>query len=101
MDSGVVLRVGEALEVLVAFCAQQTEFPDEGEVLLLERARRRAAPALSDGFVEVATKVVPVADPGNELLTIDTVYSVVCGKRVSATLEAISLLKRVLAFERG
>jgi hypothetical protein len=100
MDSGVVLRVGEPLEVRVAFYVQKVDFPNDDQERLFEHARRKAAPALSEGFVEVTTKVTPVPDPGNHLRTLDTFYSVVYAKKSSAVGDAITLLKRALSFEK-
>jgi hypothetical protein len=100
MDSGVVLRVGEPLEVRVAFFVHKVDFPNDDQERLFEHARRKAGQALSEGFVEVTTAVTPVPDPGNDLRTLDTFYSVVYAKQSPAVGDAITLLKRALSFEK-
>jgi hypothetical protein len=100
MDSGVVLRVGEPLEVRVAFYVQKLDFPNDDQERLFDHARRKAAPALSEGFVEVTTAVTHVSDPGDRRRTLDTFYSVVYAKESSAVGDAITLLKRALSFDR-
>ncbi|MGA2447682.1 MAG: hypothetical protein ABTD50_03285 [Polyangiaceae bacterium] len=100
MDSGVVLRVGEPLEVRVAFYVQKVDFPNDDQERLFEHARRKAAPARSEGFVEVTTSVTSVPDPGNHLRTLDTFYSVVYAKESAAVGDAIRLLKRALSFDK-
>jgi hypothetical protein len=100
MDSGVVLRVGDPLEVRVAFRVQKVDFPNDDQEHLFAHARRKAAQAMSEGFVEVTTAVTPVPDPGDHRRTLDTFYSVVMAKQSVAMGDAIALLKRALSFEK-
>jgi hypothetical protein len=100
MDSGVRLRVGDALEVRIVLRAQKADFPNEDEAHLFERVRRLAAPALSDGFAEVATAVTPVKDPSDEERTLDTFYEITYAKRTSALNDALAELKFALSMEK-
>jgi hypothetical protein len=100
MDSGVRLRVGETLEVRVVLRVHKADFPNEDDGRLFERVRQLAAPALSDGFAEVATSVTPVSDPGDGARTLDTFYEITYAKPAAALSDAVAELKFALGLEK-
>jgi hypothetical protein len=100
MDSGVRLCVGEPLEVRIVLRAQKADFPNEDESHLFERVRQLAAPALSDGFAEVATAVTPMIDPSNVQHTLDTFYEITYAKPASALDVALVELKFAMCLEK-
>jgi hypothetical protein len=100
MDSGVRLRVGDALEVRIVLRAQKADYPNEDESALFERVRKLAAPALSDGFAEVATAVTPVLDPSDRHRTLDTFYEITYAKMAPALDDALVELKFALCLEK-
>jgi hypothetical protein len=104
MDSGVRLRLGDAsdpaLEVRVVLRAQKADFPAEDEVQLFDRVRRLATSTLSDGFVEVATAVTRVPDPGDSEQTLDTHYEITYSKRAAALDDALAELRLALGIEK-
>ncbi|HZU82994.1 MAG TPA: hypothetical protein VE987_08765 [Polyangiaceae bacterium] len=100
MDSGVRLRVAEDLEIRVVLRAQKADFPNEDESHLFERVRRLAAPAVSDGFAEVATAVTAVADPSDGDRTLDTFYEITYAKRAAALEEALAQLRFAMGLEK-
>jgi hypothetical protein len=100
MDSGVRLRLGETFEVRIVLRAQKADFPNEDEPHLFDRVRKLAAPALSDGFAEVATAVTRVADPGDSERTLDTFYEITYSKPAHALDDALVELKFALGLEK-
>jgi hypothetical protein len=100
MDSGVRLRLGSSFEVRVVLRAQKADFPNEDEPHLFERVRKLAAPAVSDGFAEVATAVTRVADPGDSERTLDTFYEITYSKAARALDDAVVELKFALGLEK-
>jgi hypothetical protein len=100
MDSGVRLRVGEALEVRIILRAQKADFPNEDERHLFDRVRQLAAPALSDGFAEIGTAVTKVTDPGDAERTLDTFYEITYSKPTRQLDDAVVELKFALGLEK-
>jgi hypothetical protein len=100
MDSGVRLRVGDALEVRIVMRAQKADFPNDGDAHLFERVRGLAALALSSGFAEVETTVTRVADPGDRERTLDTFYEITYAKTVVALDDAVAQLKFAMGLEK-
>ncbi len=100
MDSGVRLRVGESLEVRIVLRAQKADFPNEDEPHLFERVRQLAAPAVSDGFAEVATAVTRVTDPGDAERTLDTFYEITYAKPAPRLDDALVELKFAMGLEK-
>jgi hypothetical protein len=104
MDSGVRLRLGDAsnpaLEVRVILRAQKADFPTEDETQLFERVRRLAASSLSDGFVEAASAVTRVPDPGDSEQTLDMHYEITYSKRAARLEEAMAELRLALGIEK-
>ena len=94
MDAGVSIRPdapgasgGPAVHVCFVVRAQRTDFPNDGEEHLFERARALAARAQAHGYVEVRAEVRKVFDPGDGERTLDTWCEVFFEKPV-ADLEA-------------
>jgi hypothetical protein len=100
MDSGVRLRLTEPLEIRIVLRAQKADFPNEDEAHLFERVRKLAAPAVSDGFAEVATAVTRVTDPGDAERTLDTFYEITYSKRTARLDDAVAELKFALGLEK-
>jgi hypothetical protein len=100
MDSGVRLRVGEALEVRIILRAQKADFPNEDERHLFDRVRQLAAPALHDGFAEIGTAVTKVTDPGDSERTLDTFYEITFSKPTRRLDDALVELKFALGLEK-
>lgn len=76
MDAGISVHAGkadeQALRVRFHVRAQRTDFPNDGEDVLFERARRQAAPALERGYLELGAEVRKIFDPGDGQRIIDT-----------------------------
>jgi hypothetical protein len=100
MDSGVRLRLGEPFEVRIVLRAQKADFPNEDDGHLFERVRKLAAPAVSDGFAEIATAVTKVSDPGDAERTLDTFYEITYAKPASALDDAVVELRFALGLEK-
>jgi hypothetical protein len=102
MDSGVAVVCGRGLSVRVTLKAQASDFPREGDDQLLSRARGLIAGggAAIEGFQEVETAVVPIADPGSADRQIDTSCEVTFEK-VGVELDALKeQLMALLALRR-
>ena len=100
MDSGVRLRVTEALEVRIVLRAQKADFPNEDEPHLFDRVRQLAAPAVSDGFSEIGTAVTRISDPGDAERTLDTFYEITYAKQAPKLDDALVELKFALGLEK-
>jgi hypothetical protein len=100
MDSGVRLRVTDTLEVRVVLRVQKADFPNDDESHLFERVRALASQAVATGFVEVATSVTRVADPGDAERTLDTFYEITYAKPALALAEALPVLRFAMALEK-
>lgn len=100
MDSGVRLCFGDPFEVRIVLRVQKADFPNEDDGHLFERVRKLAAPAESDGFVEVSTAVTPVRDPSDSERTLDTFYEITYSKRTLAFDDALAELKFALCLEK-
>jgi hypothetical protein len=86
MDAGVfIVLAGPKVGFVVR--AQRSDFPNDGEDALFERARKLALPALQHGYTEASSQVRAVFDPGDSGRTIDT-WCEVTFEKPSASLEA-------------
>jgi hypothetical protein len=104
MDASTFVRaVGEGAGPAVGFTvrAQRTDFPNEAEAKLFERARRIAEAAVGRGFHERGSEVRQVRDPGNGERTIDTWCEVSFEKQVHDLEAAIVELRFALALEKA
>jgi len=100
MDSGVRLFFGDPFEVRIVLRVQKADFPNEDDAHLFERVRTLAAPAESDGFVEVGIAVTPVRDPSDGERTLDTFYEITYAKRAPALDDALVELKFAMSLEK-
>lgn len=100
MDSGVRLRVTDALEVRVVLRVQKADFPNDDETHLFERVRVLGAHAIAAGFAEVGTTVTRVADPGDAERTLDVFYEITYAKRALALADALAQVRFALALEK-
>ncbi len=71
MDSGIFVHAGRGAVGFVVR-AQHTDFPNETETQLFERARALATAALDRGYREVEATTRPIHDPGGGERMIDT-----------------------------
>jgi hypothetical protein len=100
MDSGVCVGASESLFVEFVVRAQANDFPAESKEQLLERARRLGADALTRGYAEVGTAVVPIQDPGERTRTLDTWYEVSYKRDVPGESELVEELRYALALNK-
>jgi hypothetical protein len=96
MDSGVSVTSGDLLTVRFVARAQGNDFPSESAEQLFVRARRLGKGSTARGYVEVATTVMPILDPGDRSRTLDTWYEVAFEKSVGDVDELVSELKYAL-----
>lgn len=102
LDSGV--RIGPlegGVRVRLVFRAQRTDFPTDEDVVLFDRVRTLAAPALAEGFAEVSTHVNVVTDPADPARTLDTFYEVSLSKEVPSLDDAFPVLRFALTLEKA
>ena len=100
MDGNVAACTGAGLAVRLTTRAQQSEFPNEDETLLLERARSRGRAATARGYAEVDCAIVPVYDPGDPTRTLDTWYEVSFGRPVANEGELVQELRFALGLDK-
>jgi hypothetical protein len=100
MDSGVAVRPGAALAVRFVVRAQASDFPEANADDLYARARICAADACGRGYAEVGVAEVPVRDPGDSTVTLDTWYEVAFERPVAGDDELESELRYALALEK-
>ncbi len=101
MDSGVAVKVKEALSVRVIVRAQRSDFPSDGAAVLFDRARELASLALSRGYVETETAAAPMQDPADPAHTLDTWYEVTFEKAVGSVDEAMTEVGFALKLEKA
>jgi hypothetical protein len=100
MDSGIFVHAAES-KVGFVVRAQRTDFPNDGEDRLFERARGLAAPALARGFREADAQVRKIFDPGDEGRTLDTWCELSYEKPVSDLEAAVDEVKFALTLEKA
>jgi hypothetical protein len=100
MDGHVAACTGNTLAVRFTTRAQQSEYPNEDETVLLNRARVLGNVALSRGYAEVDCAVVPVYDPGDPSRTLDTWYEVSFSRTVATVDELLQELRFALALDK-
>jgi predicted RNA binding protein YcfA (HicA-like mRNA interferase family) len=76
MDSGVAVVSGALTSVRLVVKAQAADYPAETEEQLFTRARALGDDAVSRGYREIETAVVPIPDPTDAARTLDTWYEV-------------------------
>ena len=89
MDSGVSLRVGDALSVKIVFRAQLSDFAGDDAERLFDRARELGVDVVHRGYSEAGTLTSHVRDPAEPTRTLDTWYEVWYEKPVASVEEAM------------
>jgi hypothetical protein len=100
MDSGASAVGGDVLAVRIVVRAQASEFGDESEAQLFDRARALGEDALVHGFVENDASVVQIPDPSDRSRTLDTWYEVSFQKPVADLEELYTELRYALQLEK-
>lgn len=100
MESGVSARCGTSMAVRFRVQVNRSDFPEEADQALFERARSLAEPGPARGYLEVGSEVVPLADPVDASSTVDTSYVVVFEKSVSDTDQLQDELRFALGLRR-
>jgi hypothetical protein len=98
MDSGV--RVHAEGSVAFVVRAQRSDFPNEPEEGMFERARKLGAAAVARGYQEVGQQMTRVPDPSDEGRTLDTWHEVSFQKPVASLDEAMAEVRFVLSLEK-
>ncbi len=99
MDSGAFIHAGD-LRVGFVVRAQRTDFPNEEDDRLFERARQLAAAAIARGYREVEAQVRKVVDPGDGTRTLDTWCEVGFDKHTAEIPAAIEEARFALSLEK-
>jgi hypothetical protein len=99
MDSGVF--VDEKLSVGFAVRAQKSDFPNDTDDKLFERARELGVTALARGYVESTAEIRTVVDPGDPGRVIDRWCEVAYRKATDAMDVAIDELRFALTLEKA
>ncbi len=100
MDSGIFVHAAES-KVGFVVRAQRTDFPNDGEDRLFERARALVAPAVARGYQEVDAQVRKIFDPGDADRTLDTWCELSYEKPVPDLAAAIDEVKFALTLEKA
>lgn len=103
LDSGVRVAplADGTFQVRLTLRAQRTDFPNDDESSLFDRARSIAQPAVAQGFHEVSTVATAVNDPVDGTRVLDTFYEVNLAHDVATVEDAVPVLKFVLALEKA
>ena len=101
LEAGVVVLGGESLGVRLTVRAEKVSFPGESDDALIDRARGTAAAALARGFVETATTVRSMMDPGDSTHVLDTWFEVSLVKRVESFEELVTEARFALQLEKA
>jgi hypothetical protein len=90
MDAQISVHAGEPPATKVSFVvrAQRTDFPNDGESHLFERARLQAARAVERGYQEASAEVRKVCDPGDGERVLDT-WCEVCFEKPVTDLDGL------------
>jgi hypothetical protein len=100
MESGIFVKSASPTVGFVVR-AQRSDFPNEGEEQLLERARILGRPAVDRGYAEVKTAVREVRDPGDGARTLDTWCEVSFEKAVGDLAGVMDEVRFALSFEKA
>lgn len=101
MDSGVSLRIDEALTVKVVFRSQLSDFPADAAPALFDSARALGAEVVGRGYEEVGTSTSHVRDPADPTRTLDTWYEVWYEKPVGSVDDAMVELGFAIKLEKA
>ncbi len=102
MDANVSVLVQGSLRVRFATRAQRCDFPASHETpeVLFARARSLATHASSNGFREVGTEVVQLADPSDSTRVLDTWYLVLFDKAAADLQEMVAVVRDAMSVEK-
>jgi hypothetical protein len=100
MDSGVAAVCGASYAVRVVARAQASDHPTDSELEMFERVRAVGDAALASGYAETQTAVVPVPDPIDADLCLDTWYEVTYERPDLDLQTLIAELRRALQFRK-
>lgn len=100
MDSGVSVGFEGELSVRFVVRAQSGEFGGEDPGELFQRARALASSEQGAGYREVATEVVPIADPGDKSRVLDTWYEVAFERQLDSVEAVLGELTRLIGLEK-
>lgn len=100
MDAGIFVK---STSPTVGFIvrAQRSDFPNEDEEQLLDRARNLGKAAMDRGYEEVKTTIREVRDPGDRARTLDTWCEVSFEKAVSDLTGVVDEVRFSLSFEKA
>lgn len=103
LDSGVRVAplADGTFQVRLTLRAQKTDFPNDDDNALFDRARIIAQPAVEQGFHEVSTVATAVNDPADATRILDTFYEVTLAHDVASVEDAVPVLKFVLSLEKA
>jgi sugar phosphate isomerase/epimerase len=96
-----VAAIANPLGVRIVVRAPKSAFGDAGAGELFDRARSMAKDAVSRGYLETETAVVPVPDPGGSGATLETWYEVAFEKPVGGEQALFDELRFALGLEKA
>lgn len=100
MDAGIYVRAQSAVVGFVVR-AQRTDFPNEPESALFDRARKLAVSAVDRGFVEALVEARRLADPGDPDRTLDTWCEIAFEKEAQDITGAIDEVRFATTLEKA
>ena len=100
MDAGIFVKSASPTVGFIVR-AQRSDFPNEPEEQLLDRARLLGRAALDRGYEEVKTAVREVRDPGDGARTLDTWCEVSFEKAVGDLAGVMDEVRFALSFEKA
>ncbi|MDX2053009.1 MAG: hypothetical protein SFV15_11490 [Polyangiaceae bacterium] len=99
MESGVA--AGLSRDVYVTVRAQRRDFPQASEAQLFEHARELATQPLGRGYLEHASNVVPVHDPGDPNKILDTRFEITLKRPIADDAELFNELRFLLSLKKS
>lgn len=100
MDAGIFVKSASPTVGFIVR-AQLSDFPNEDEEQLLDRARNLGKAAMDRGYEEVKTTIREVRDPGDRARTLDTWCEVSFEKAVSDLTGVVAEVRFALSFEKA
>jgi hypothetical protein len=100
LDSGVA-AMAAPLGVRLVVRAPRSAFPSRSEEEIFAQARTQAAGAVTRGYAETGTAIVPISDPGGGGATLETWYEVVFERGVADEAELAEELRFALGLEKA
>jgi hypothetical protein len=100
MDAGISIHAG-ALKVVFVVTAQRSEFPDDGDERLFERARQQARSAIDRGYREASAEARDVVHPSDARRRLDTFCEVQFEKVASDVDAAVAEARFILGLDKA